>query len=263
MRKPTCSPPLPAEIRHPAEQLGLFRLPLPEAAPPARHVVLGGRAIAYRLRSGGGRRRLSLRVDEAGLTVGAPRGVRVGEIEGFIREHGDWICRKLAELAAAPSRHAILRDGTRLPLLDGECTLRLSPGANRVRWVADTLLLEARPGADLGALATRGLQRRALAHFGERLRHFAPRLDLAPPALALTSARTRWGSCSRVGGIRINWRLIHLPAHLGDYVVAHELAHLHEMNHGPRFWRWVGHAYPEWESARAALRGAGRGIPIL
>lgn len=250
-------------MRQQAEQLGLFQLPPPADTLPARHIVLGGEAVAYRLHRGGGRRRLSLRVDERGLTVGAPRGVPSGEIDGFIREHGEWVRRKLAELAAAPSRHAILRDGARLPLLDGECMLRLLPGANRVRWVADTLLLEARPGADLGGLAVRALQRRALAYFGERLRHFAPRLDLVPPALALSSARTRWGSCSRAGGIRINWRLIHLPARLGDYVVVHELAHLHEMNHGPRFWRWVGQVCPEWESARAELRTASRRIPIL
>lgn len=254
---------MPAETRLQAEQLGLFQLPPPATVPPVRHIVLGGRAIPYRLTLGGGRRRLSLRVDERGLAVGAPRGVHLGEIEGFIREHGEWIVGKLAELAAAPSRHLILRDGTRLPLLDGECGVRVLPGANRVRWVADTLLLEARAGGDLAGLARRALQRRALVHFGERLRHFAPRLDLAPPALGLSSARTRWGSCSRAGGIRINWRLIHLPAHLGDYVVVHELAHLHEMNHSPRFWAQVARAYPAWQVARAELRGAAGRIPIL
>ena len=65
---------------------------------------------------------------------------------------------------------------------------------------------------------------------------------------------TRWGSCSAHGRILLNWRLIHLPLSSIDYVVAHELAHLKEMNHGPRFWRIVADALPGYESERAYLK---------
>ena len=83
------------------------------------------------------------------------------------------------------------------------------------------------------------------------------------PPLALTSAGTRWGSCSRDSGIRINWRLIHLPAELGDYVVAHEAAHLVEMNHSPHFWQGVAHLCPDWQEAREILKRLGPDLPLF
>lgn len=247
-----------------AEQLSLFRLAAPEAPPPGHHVVLDAQAVPYALKQGGSRRRLSLTIDERGLRVGAPRGVGQLEIEAFIRQHSGWVLQKLAEIAQVTRpRHLTVRDGLRLPLLGGEVDVRVLPGANRSRWIAATLLLEARPGANLNLLAQRALHKRALAHFGERLVHYAPQLGVVAPPLGLSAARTRWGSCSRTSGIRINWRLIHLPQALGDYVVVHELAHLHEMNHGPRFWSWVEQVCPDWQAARTELKRAAPGLPIL
>jgi len=81
------------------------------------------------------------------------------------------------------------------------------------------------------------------------------------PALALSSARTRWGSCSAQGGIRLNWRLIHLPPAIVDYVVVHELAHLRHMNHGPRFWALVESVCPEYRALRAELRRLAAHLP--
>lgn len=83
------------------------------------------------------------------------------------------------------------------------------------------------------------------------------------PRLALTQARTRWGSCNSRGDIRLNWRLIHLPLTLIDYVVAHELAHIKEMNHGPRFWALVETMYPDWKTAKSTLRAHVGSLPII
>jgi len=244
------------------EQLKLFRLPAPPPAARTRHLLIGARVVEYRLKSGA--TRLSMTIDERGLRIGTPRGGTLADIEAFVQAHGAWVLKKLDELArAGRPRHLAIKDGVRLPLLDSEAEVRVLPGANRVRWVADILVLEARPVADLGRLATRALQQRALAHFTGRLAHYTSLLDLAAPKLALSSAQTRWGSCSKQSGIRVNWRLIHLPAHLGDYVVAHEVAHLLEMNHGKRFWAVVGSMYPEWNAARAELKQRATGLPIL
>ena len=244
------------------EQLKLFRLPAPTPEARTRHLLIGGRVVDYRLKSGA--RRLSMTIDERGLRIGAPPGTSLREIEAFVQGHGGWVLKKLGELAdASQPRHLTIKDGARLPLLGADAEVRVLPGANRVRWVADMLVLEARPEADLAQLATRALQKRALAHFAGRLAHYTGQLDLATPRLGLSSAQTRWGSCSRQGGIRVNWRLIHLPAHLGDYVVAHEVAHLLEMNHSPRFWAVVGSVYPDWKSARAELKQRATSLPIL
>jgi len=244
------------------EQLKLFRLPSPPPEARTRQLLIGGRIVDYRLKTGA--RRLSMTIDERGLRIGAPRRIALTEIEAFVQGHGDWVLKKLGELAhASRPRHLTIKDGARLPLLGGDAEVRVLPGANRVRWIADILVLEARPEADLALLATRALQKRALTHFAGRLTHFTGQLDLAAPKLGLSSAHTRWGSCSRQGGIRVNWRLIHLPAHLGDYVVAHEVAHLLEMNHSRRFWDVVGSVYPDWKAARAELKQRATSLPIL
>lgn len=255
---------LPRLAEYLGEQLSLFRLPPTKAPPAQHHLLIDAHAVPYTLNQGGHRRRLTLTIDERGLRVGAPHGVSRREIESFVHEHRQWVLKKLADMATVSQpRHITVREGSQLPLLGSDIDIRVLPGANRSRWIGSTLLLEARPAADLNLLAQRALQKRALAHFTSRLSHFAPQLAVDVPAVALSSARTRWGSCSRASGIRINWRLIHLPEHLGDYVVVHELAHLHEMNHGPRFWSWVEKACPHWRQARAELKLAAPQLPVL
>jgi predicted metal-dependent hydrolase len=246
------------------EQLELFRLPpaTDGAATRTQHIILAGRIVGYELRRD--RRRLAMRIDERGLRVGAPRVVPLAAIEAFIRSHGDWVLAKLDEFASrAAPRHLPIHDGARLPLLGREVRVRVTIGGNRGYWQEDELWLAARPAADLGALARRALQRRALEHFRPRLVDLAAQAGRPVPALGLSSARTRWGSCSARTGIRLNWRLIHLPPHLIDYVIAHEVAHLVEMNHSPRFWAVVAGLYPDWQAARDELRQRGAALPLL
>ncbi|MBI4985454.1 MAG: M48 family metallopeptidase [Rhodocyclales bacterium] len=243
-------------------QLSLFRLPPVAPQPKTRQLQIGARIVDYELKTG--RRRLTMTIDERGLRVGAPRQLTVAEIEAFVRQHGDWVLQKLDEyMTRNACRHLAIRDGARIPLLGGEVHVRVVSGTNRVVWEDDLLVLAARPAADLDALARRALQRRALALFGERLAQTAARMGRPPPPLALSSARTRWGSCSRSSGIRLNWRLIHLPLALVDYVVAHELAHLVEMNHSPRFWTEVGRLFPDWRAARRELKARSASIPLI
>ena len=249
------------------EQLELFRWPqlfggfVSSAAKP-HHLILSGRIVSYELRRD--RRRLSMRIDERGLHVGAPRALPVGEIEAFIKSHGDWVLQKLDELAnRAVPRHLPIHDGARLPVLGDEVAVRVTAGGNRGFWKPDELWLAARPNADLSALARRALQRRAMEHFSPRLAAAVTQIGKPVPPLALSSARTRWGSCSARSGIRLNWRLIHLPAPLIDYVIAHEAAHLVEMNHRPRFWAVVESLCPDWQHARGEFKRQGASLPLI
>jgi len=84
--------------------------------------------------------------------------------------------------------------------------------------------------------------------------HLAQQLRVRCTRLALSSAQTRWGSASADGSIRLNWRLVHFGLPVIDYVVTHELAHLREMNHGPRFWAVVGSVVPDYRAARRQPR---------
>ena len=106
----------------------------------------------------------------------------------------------------------------------------------------------------VAAAARRWLQTEARRLFADRCAHFAPQVGVQPRAIRLSSARTRWGSASANGTVRLNRRLVHLPLACTDYVVVHELAHLREMNHGPRFWAIVGSVLPGYAALRRELR---------
>ncbi|HQX05413.1 MAG TPA: SprT family zinc-dependent metalloprotease [Zoogloea sp.] len=233
-----------------------------------REIVLEGRRVAYILRRSV-RKTLGLRIDHRGLIVGVPLRVGLRDAESFIRSHGPWIVEKLAARAAAPAAAPAFapHEGAELPVLGDVWRLRLVRGNNRVVWhesgAQPVLELALRAGGDARQVLLRGLQQRALGLFCHRVEEFCLRLGHPVPAVGLSNARTRWGSCSSRSGIRLHWRLVHLPLALIDYVVAHEVAHLVEMNHSPRFWSVVASLYPDHVAARRALRQAAAGLPSL
>ena len=89
------------------------------------------------------------------------------------------------------------------------------------------------------------------------------RLGRDVPIVRLSNAQRQWGLCTAEGEIRYSWRLVHLAPELGDYVVAHEVAHLLEMNHSKRFWHLLESLYPDWREARARLEREGAGLPSI
>jgi predicted metal-dependent hydrolase len=244
-------------------ELPLFRRAAPPPAEQTRHIQLGTRIVDYRLvRSS--RRTLGMTIDQRGLRVGASPRTSLVDIERFLRLNAAWVLKKLDEWHGhGQARHLAICDGAILPVLGEDCVVRIEPGANRVRWIGHTLILQARPDADLRQLARRALRNRALEIFKERAAHYAAQLHRPLPRVALSNAQTRWGSCSEKTGIRLSWRLIHAPPRLLDYVVAHEMAHLVEMNHSPRFWVVVERLCPDYRAARDELRRLAATCPQL
>lgn len=208
------------------------------------------------------RRSIGFVVDDEGLRVTAPRWVTIAEIEGAIREKERWIVTKLAQRRERQARLPApmeWRDGARFPYLGRELMLCIRAGDEGVR-LEDTgeRLLISLP-SDAGERQVKDavlgwLQRMARETFAERLPIYAEKMGVQFTSFALSSANTQWGSCTHDGRIRLNWRLMHFALPQIDYVIAHELAHLREMNHGPRFWATVQAAFPEFESARRILR---------
>ena len=242
------------------------------AAESSRSLLLAGQAVAYALRRSR-RRSIGLSIDQRGLRVGAPLKASLTDVEGVIRQHQAWVLNKLAEWqqrVAAEPLPLVLADGLKLPVLGQEAELWLQPGRRGAHWIprgqeGGWLLQLGHPReprvGDLDRVLERALRQRALDHFTPRLADYCQRLGVAVPPLALSAARTRWGSCSQQSGIRLNWRLLHFPPALGDYVVAHEVAHLREMNHSPRFWQVVAALYPDHRQARAELCRLAPGLP--
>ena len=238
------------------------RPPTEASAAASRSITLAGKQVAYQLRRSR-RRTIGLAIDQRGLRVGAPLQARLGDIESLIRQHGEWVLDKLAAWRERPAAEKLaVADGTVVSALGAALTVTVTPGS-RQRWLfsGDKLHLFVPPAVAASAVLEKALREKARAVFGERLAHFAPGLGVATPPLRLSAARTRWGSCSHHGGISLNWRLVFMPLPVVDYVVAHELAHLREMNHSPRFWSVVEQLCPDWRARRLELRQLGRQIP--
>lgn len=228
------------------------------AGETARSIELGARTVSYVLRRAS-RRTIGLTIDHRGLRVGAPRRASLREVETLLLQHGQWIGEKLDEWSTRRAPEALqIHDGLQLPLLGRPLAIRLALGANRCIWNLQasepTLTLCLRAPTEAARVLEKALREQAREQFAERLAHYAPRLGVPPPRLSLSSAKTRWGSCSLRSGIHLNWRLIHFPPSVIDYVVAHELAHLREMNHSARFWAVVAAVYPDYRAARLELK---------
>jgi predicted metal-dependent hydrolase len=106
---------------------------------------------------------------------------------------------------------------------------------------------------EIAAFVGRWLKDQALALLAPRVAHFASLVATSSPTVRLSSARTQWGSCNQKGDIRLHWRLVQLPPRIADYVVAHEVAHLVELNHSPRFWALLETLLPGHDDARREL----------
>lgn len=226
------------------------------------NLVIAGREIPYILKVSARRRTIGMKVDRNGLTVHIPARMPRREIPDMLLKHAGWIEKKLDllnERLAQDTPPIQWEHGATIHYLGRALTLQIQSGKARsvpvlqgeslCVWLpvpTDSTMMQRKV---LGWLRTQ-----AKVDFTRRIALGATHLGIAPPPLKLSSAATRWGSCNSRGEIRLNWRLIQAPPHIIHYVVAHELAHLKEMNHGPRFWAWVEKLCPDYLAVRKALK---------
>jgi len=225
-------------------------------------IELGGRTIEYRF-ARRRRRTLGITVDAAGLRVAAPLRAPWREIERFLRDKERWILRKLDEWARTP-RGPVLHgeSGEVLPLFGAPYILQVGKGRRGVEQREAALVVSAPQRSRALDVLIAWLKHQALVAL-RRVASYSAQLELPAPRVALSNARTQWGVCTEDGAIRLSWRLVHLEAALADYVVAHEVAHLVELNHSRRYWALLAHLYPGWRAARERLELAARTLPIL
>ena len=265
----------------------------PDAAPPARpnepsalqfrhpqaerEIQLGEHCVGYALRRVR-RSSIGFVVSAEGLQVNAPRWVSLQNIDSAVQAKAAWIVRKLQEQRDRARRVEAARiewrDGTSLPFLGETVIIVLDPrvagavldaGAQALPGVPRLVLHVGLPQKaapeQIRDSVQSWLQRQALRIFTDRCRHFADTLGVRMTRLSLSSAQTRWGSASADGSIRLNWRLVHFGLQVIDYVVAHELAHLREMNHSAAFWDVVRSVVPDYQKLRNTLKDVP--VPVL
>jgi hypothetical protein len=202
-----------------------------------RQIKLPGGLVPVRVRVSPRARRLALRIDAQAeaIELVLPRRTSVPRALAFIEENRAWLDRRINAL---PPR-MILEDGESVPILDEPHRIRrVDHGqGHRHVWIEDGELKVAGTPDQIGRRIIDFLKDFARQEFHRRAQRLALLIGRKIGRITVRDTTTRWGSCSANGNLAFSWRLIMAPEAVLDYVVAHEVAHLAEMNHGPRFWK--------------------------
>ncbi len=198
-------------------------------------------------------RRLSLRVSrlDGRVTLTLPHGVSQREAAAFVRERETWLRTHLGRMRP----ELRVRIGAEIPVAGRPVGLRPWPG-RRVVLEGDALLVPG-PEETAGARVLGWMKQEARTRIAAACDRHAARIGRRYSRLSLRDTRSRWGSCSSDGDLMLSWRLLMAPPEVLDYVCAHEVAHLQEMNHAPAFWSVVAGLCPDWRRHRDWLRAEG------
>ena len=237
----------------------------PELQVELKSLDLGnGQAIQVKVAHHAKARRVKLSIDrrcrEARVAVPADLGLRFGW--AFVKGKKAWLARHLTELEKAPG----LQPGQKIPFDGGWISLVSHPDSIGI-WLEDGQLHVGGPVQEFGAKVEGYFRLYAKKDLLPRVEAKAKKLGKTVNRVVIKDQRTRWGSCSSKGNLNFSWRIALAPDFVRDYLVAHEVAHLAEMNHGPRFWATADFLCPQGKPQRVAaeqwLKVQGRDIMAL
>jgi predicted metal-dependent hydrolase len=234
----------------------LFRRP-PE--PATVEVAFDRASYVVQLRRNVRARRYTLRIHAATreVVLTMPARGSLSEAKAFAQRNGGWIAARLGRLPEATP----FIDGAIVPVRGEPHRITHRPGARGTVWVevvgAEALLCVAGGGPHLARRVSDFLRREAKRDLEHASRHYAAALIAKVASVTVRDTSSRWGSCSASGALSFSWRLILAPPHVLDYLAAHEVTHLVEMSHAPRFWRILSGICPEMERAKAWLDAHG------
>ena len=229
-------------------------------APPSsiRHELLkiDGRLLEVRVRLNPRARRMIVKVNPATgeVSVTAPSRRGLAHALDFARGEKDWIA---GQLAKAPGPVA-LTTGATIPFRGKPHAICAATKGPAPVWVADGTIWVSGHAAHAPRRVLDFLKSEARKAFEIRALHHAEKLGVKPSRITVRDTASRWGSCSSARSLSFSWRLILAPDFVLDYVVAHEVAHLREMNHSPRFWAHVKNLIADKNVAQNWLRANGR-----
>ena len=231
--------------------------------PTSTELRIDGRTVSVAVRTHARARSYRLSIPNSGepvLTL-PPHG-RWAEAEAFLLRQSNWLAARLKRAPAAVN----LGDGGMVPVRGIEHRI-IGTGKvrGRVEVIDDegvpTLLVPGDPAHQARRL-TDWLKAEAAIDLARQTAIHAERLEVSVRTIKMRSQSSRWGSCSSSGNLNYNWRLIIAPPHVLDYVAAHEVAHLREMNHSDKFWATVKRTLPDMERGRAWLKAHGRELML-
>jgi predicted metal-dependent hydrolase len=238
----------------------------PERARAGQSIMTLQHDFEFEVKRSRRRRTLCLQIRDGRVRVMVPARTSERQIRELVHKHGDWVRRKLRQLAARPKAVAkAFVTGERFRYLGRDYPLRIIDGAP---WPAElrageivVTVPERIPAAARAAVVAGRLQEwyslNALEIFQDRAAHFSEILGLAAKSVRVKSYKRRWGGCSARGELSFNWRLIMAPKRVVDYVAAHEVSHLAHHNHSAEFWAVVAGLLPDYRAQQAWLNQNG------
>ncbi|MBI3991973.1 MAG: M48 family metallopeptidase [Candidatus Lambdaproteobacteria bacterium] len=229
--------------------------------------------IPYTLRRSRRRRTISVTIDpDRGMLVHCPQRLPQAEIDAFLRRKAKWIRSKMALIDSirASQKPISWQDGAALPYQGASYTLRIRADASGgsvslhggIIEVACGLAGQQPADETSESLVMAWYRREAERVIQQRVAHFQEHVGVTPSRVCVKDQKRRWGTCTSRGALYFNWRLILAPLHVLDYVVVHELCHLLELNHSPRFWSLVSSVLPDYRQRRSWLRQQGASLEI-
>jgi predicted metal-dependent hydrolase len=200
-------------------------------------------------------RRVSLRIDPTGGTVVVTLPARASRKAGMalLMGHADWVSNRLAALPEAVT----FIDGAMVPICGVPYRIRHAPAARRGAFLLDQELHVSGAVEFLSRRVRDFLRQEARRRLGGLAMAKAGLIGVVPRRVTMKDTTSRWGSCAPDKSLALSWRLVMAPAFVQDYVVAHEVAHLRHMNHGPKFWSLVDELTPHTKAAIPWLRAEG------
>jgi predicted metal-dependent hydrolase len=226
------------------------------ASSHTRTVEIDARAVDLRVRTSTRARNMLLSVNptDGGIDLVLPRGTPLDEGLGFVESRTRWLAGRLRGL---PDRVPFC-DGTEIPVLGTSLGICHRPELRGGAWVEDDQIIVTGNGEYLSRRVTDLLRRSVRDEMSRRATAKAAIVDRKVTRVSVRDTRTRWGSCAGDGRLSFSWRLGLAPLHVLDYVVAHEVAHLVEMNHSAKFWRVVDELADDVKQSKAWLTAYGQ-----
>ena len=190
--------------------------------------------------------------DDGGLIVRAPRLMPKPAIDAFVASKADWIVSRQRQVAIERTKCPLIKveTGGKISYLGEELTIIKGAGA-RIKVNGAELYVPENCSEDT---LRNWLKKQARTVIMERVGIYAEIMRVTPGAISLSSAKTRWGSCSSRNDLRFSWRLVMCPVPIIDYVVVHELSHITHKDHSAAFWARVGSVFPNYKAARKWLK---------
>ncbi|WP_019220897.1 M48 family metallopeptidase [Bartonella senegalensis] len=234
-----------------------------------QHFIFSDRVVPIKILENKRARRLTLRIDARGekVCITTPPATRCCSIQDFIEKHQSWIETRLARVQIA-HENSYLKEGTTIPLLGIPHTIKHKTGRGITEIVAGDIGQEPKiiVYGQLEYLPRRiadVLKKQAALIITPLVTCYAHKVERKVKSICYKDTKSRWGSCSIYGNLSFSWRLVMAPREVVEYVVAHEVAHLIEMNHGPKFWALCEKLCPKSKTYRAWLKENGHMLQAI